>query len=236
MNESINVDSSSWSCRAAWMIPSTRRSQQATALSPSWRALPASLVFLCCRALLHQLCYPVSFSAQDFSRCHGRNTEHAFVFLSISLKLQITTWKWICLVDLCLFLKTWLHKHNRRHPPTLTLTWYRCHHVFILSSSRLIEYAQLNSYGQAGRIKCPLFTLSYKRHSVSSFYSLWSFLLVHYPFLLHFILPHFLLLFSLMVVSWQWHICWLALLVTSCFNKEIFLLVSPCLGLCLLKV
>lgn len=54
---------------------------------------------------------------------------------------------------------------------------------------------------------CPLFTLASKRHIASSFYSVWSFLLVYYPFLLHFTLPHFILLFSLLVVSWQWHIC-----------------------------
>lgn len=54
---------------------------------------------------------------------------------------------------------------------------------------------------------CPLFTLTSKRHIASSFYSLRSFLLVYYPLLLHFILPHFIFLFSLLLVSRQWHIC-----------------------------
>lgn len=51
----------------------------------------------------------------------------------------------------------------------------------------------------------------------------------------HFFLPYCLLPFGMLVVSWRWHICWLALLVTSS-NKKICLLVSPCLRVCLLKV
>lgn len=99
-------DFSSWSNRVAGRIPSEKKF---TTVPEEASLLPNVLPW--CRVLLYQLCYPLSFSALDCSWCHGRNTAHAFVYLFIFSKLQITTWNWICLVDHFL-LQTWLQKQN----------------------------------------------------------------------------------------------------------------------------
>lgn len=140
----------------------------------------------------------------------------------------------------------WNHGFRSRidtfHPPSFNI---HAHSLSEDADADLIPYLAVMGWMSCtaclwlSRSPChPLFTLSYKRPCALPFNSLWSsFLVIALLTCVFFILSHFFSpLFIVLVFPWQWHLCWLAFLVTSSFNQEICLLVSPCLGVCLLKV